>query len=70
MDQFMVDVTDIDNVEQGDTVTLLGKDGEQFISVEEIAAMAYSFNYELVCNVGKRIPRIYYRQGRIVEIKE
>ncbi len=70
MDQFMVDVTNIDNVKQGDAVTLLGKDGDHFISVEEIAAMAYSFNYEFICDVGKRIPRVYYRQGRIIEVKE
>lgn len=70
MDQFMVDVTDIDNVKQGDTVTLIGKDGSEFISVEEIADMAYSFNYELICNVGKRIPRIYYEKGKIIDIKE
>ncbi|MGB8452301.1 MAG: alanine racemase [Anaerocolumna sp.] len=70
MDQFMVDVTKIDNVIQGDEVTLLGKDGDEFIPVEEIAAMALSFNYELICNVGKRIPRIYYHQGKIIEIKE
>lgn len=70
MDQFMVDVTDIDNVKQGDEVTLVGKDGDQSVSVEEIAAMAYSFNYEFICNVGKRIPRVYYHQGKIIEVKE
>jgi alanine racemase len=70
MDQFMVDVTELDQVKQGDMVTLLGRDGDEFISAEEIAEMAYSFNYELICNVGKRIPRIYYREGRIIEVKE
>lgn len=69
MDQFMVDVTEIENVNQGDVVILIGKDGEEYISVEELAAMAYSFNYELICNVGKRIPRIYYRNGKIIQIK-
>ncbi len=70
MDQFMVDVSDIDNVNQGDTVTLLGKDGERTITVEELAAMAFSFNYEFICNVGKRIPRIYFQKGKIIEVKE
>lgn len=70
MDQFMVDVTDIDNVNQGDKVTLIGKDGNEHISIEEVADMAYSFNYEFACNVGKRIPRVYYRNGKIIEIKE
>lgn len=70
MDQFMVDVTGIDNVNQGDTVTLIGKDGNECITVEEVAELAYSFNYELICNIGKRIPRIYYSQGKITEVKE
>jgi alanine racemase len=55
----MVDVTDIEGVKQGDTVTLLGRDGEAYISVEELSESSHSFPYELVCNVGKRIPRVY-----------
>lgn len=70
MDQFMVDVSEIEHVKQGDVVTLVGKDGNEFISVEELANMAYSFNYEFVCNVGKRIPRIYYRNQKAIEIRE
>lgn len=70
MDQFMVDVTEINNVKQGDAVTLVGKDGDEYISVEELASMANSFNYEFICNIGKRIPRIYYSMGKIVEIVE
>ena len=61
MDQMMVDVTDIPNVRKEDVVTLVGIDGEEKITVEEIAAPANSFNYEFVCNVGKRVPRIYLR---------
>lgn len=59
MDQFMVDVTDIEGVSQGDEVTLLGKDGVAYISVEELAQWSHSFPYEMVCTVGKRIPRVY-----------
>lgn len=59
MDQFMVDVTDIKDVKQGDLVTLLGMDGDAYISAEELAAWSHSFPYELVCTVGKRIPRVY-----------
>jgi len=70
MDQFMVDITEIENVKQGDVVTLVGKDGEEYISVEELATMTNSFNYEFICNVGKRIPRIYYREGKIIDIKD
>jgi alanine racemase len=62
MDQFMVDVTDIAEVEQGDMVTLLGRDGDAYISAEELAQWSHSFAYELVCTVGKRIPRVYSEQ--------
>ena len=67
MDQFMVDVTDIDNVCVGDRVTLFGKDGDSCITIEEISAMAHSFNYEFVCGIGKRVPRVYIRNGEMKE---
>lgn len=59
MDQFMIDVTDIPGVKEGDTVTIFGRDGEKEISVEEIAALSHSFPYELVCCVTSRVPRFY-----------
>jgi alanine racemase len=59
MDQFMVDVTNIPDIKQGDSVTLLGRDADAFISAEELAEWSHSFAYELVCTVGKRIPRVY-----------
>ena len=59
MDQFMVDVTEIDGVSEGDTVTLIGTDGEHVISVEEVAALSHSFNYEYVCGISERVPRKY-----------
>ncbi len=69
MDQCMVDVTDIPEAKQGDTVTLMGRDGDDFISAEEIGAtVGNSFHYEVVCDISKRVPRIYYRDGKIVEI--
>lgn len=66
MDQFMVDVTDIPDVGRLDEVTLIGRDGDEYISVEEIAALAGTFNYEFVCDLGKRIPRNYYSNGRYI----
>jgi alanine racemase len=59
MDQMMVDITHIENAEIEDEVTLVGKDGDNIISVEELANMAGSFNYEFVCSIGKRVRRIY-----------
>ena len=66
MDQFMVDVTDIPGVCRGDMVTLIGNDGQNNISVEEMAEMAGTFNYEFVCGLGKRIPRNYYLNNRYI----
>lgn len=66
MDQFMVDVTDIPDVKEGDKVTLIGRDGDESISIEEVANLAGSFNYELVCDIGKRVPRVYYKEGKKV----
>ena len=66
MDQFMVDVSHIPDAEIGDEVVLFGTDGEKSISVEEVAEPAVSFNYELVCNVARRVPRIYVRNGEAV----
>ena len=62
MDQMMVDVTDIPDVQLSDEVTLIGIDGEETITMEEISAAADSFNYEFVCGINhRRIPRVYYR---------
>lgn len=62
----MVDVTDIYPVNRGDVVTLVGKDKDAEITVEEIAALAGTFNYEFVCDLGKRIPRNYYLNGQYI----
>lgn len=70
MDQMMVDVTGIEDVSVNDEVTLIGKDGEECISVEEIANLAGSFNYEFICGLGKRIPRNYYRGGKRIASKD
>ena len=57
MDQFMVDVTDIENVKEGDLVVLMGKQGSNSVSADEIAQHAQTINYEIVCNISKRVPR-------------
>ena len=63
MDQFMVDVTDIPEARQHDQVTLVGQDGDAFLPVETLSELSGRFNYEFVCCVGKRVPRVYYRKG-------
>lgn len=65
MDQLMVDVTDIPDVKVGDQVTLVGKDGDEQITVEQIAEAAGSFNYEFVCSISRRVPRYYIQNGQI-----
>lgn len=67
MDQFMVDVTEIPGASEGDKVTLLGVDGGEKISAELLGDLSGRFNYELVCDLGQRIPRIYRRNGEIKE---
>lgn len=64
MDQFMVDVTDIENVKHGDEVTLLGRDGDEFISIEEFGDLSGRFSYEFACEISRRVPRVYIRNGQ------
>lgn len=64
MDQLMLDVTDISDITTDDEVILIGKSEDEKITVEEVAAPAASFNYELVCNISRRVPRIYIEEGR------
>ena len=64
MDQLMLDVTDIPGVEEGDVVTVFGRDGEAFLPVDELAAINDTIHYEMVCLVGKRVPRIYWKHGK------
>ena len=66
MDQMMVDVTDIPDVQLNDRVVLVGRSGNEEITVETIAAAADSFNYEFICGISRRVPRIYSRSGKTV----
>ncbi len=66
MDQLMVDVTDIPDVQPGDQVTLVGTDGDESITVEQIAQQAGSFNYEFICGISRRVPRVYYQGDRLI----
>lgn len=66
MDQFMIDITDIPNVKIGDEVTLIGTEGNETISVDDISDPTYRFNYETVCLINKRVPRVYVKDGKII----
>lgn len=67
MDQFMIDVTGLD-VKQGDEVILIGSDADKTVTAEEIGDLSGRFNYELVCDINKRVPRVYIRNGEIIAV--
>ena len=66
MDQLMVDVSHIPETQVNDRVTLVGRDGDEEITMEAISAVADSFNYEFVCGISRRVPRIYVSGGKTV----
>ncbi len=69
MDQFVVDVTSIEGVRQDDEVVIFGRQGEEEISAEEVAALAGTINYEVVTSILPRVTRVYLKGGQVVEVK-
>ena len=67
MDQMMIDVTDLDDVKIGDEVVLFGVGKNSYPKVEELALILGTINYEVVCMMGRRIPRKYISRGEIVD---
>ena len=67
MDQCMIDVTNVNNINVGDEVTLFGNAGKDNLPIEYIAEKFGTINYEISCIIGKRIPRIYIKSGRVVK---
>lgn len=70
MDQFMADVSGVPEAKVGTEVTLLGRDGGEEITAEELGELSGRFNYELVCNISKRVPRVYRKGGRPIAYKD
>ena len=68
MDQLMLDVSHIPEAKAGDLVTVVGRDGQEEITFDELAALAGTISYELVCLVGKRVPRVCRRGGKVVQV--
>jgi alanine racemase len=66
MDQFMIDISDIPEVEVGEEVVLLGRQQNERITAEEIARKIGTINYEVICMVGKRIPRVYKKDDKVI----
>ncbi|WP_317853675.1 alanine racemase [Chakrabartyella piscis] len=68
MDQLMLDVTDVPNVKMGDEVIVMGTQGEVGFTADDMAAMLGTINYEITCDVAKRVPRIYMKDGIAVDM--
>lgn len=64
MDQFMVDISEIPEAREGDKVTLIGEDGREQITMEELGELSGRFNYEFACCLENRIPRVYTKGGK------
>ncbi len=67
MDQCVIDISDIPNVHEGSIVTVIGRDGKETITAEEIADKLGSINYEITCLIGKRVPRVYFKNNTEVD---
>jgi alanine racemase len=68
MDLTMVDLTDVPAAEVGDEVVLFGEQGQEKLTLEEVAAGSETIPYEIMCTIGKRVTRIYVRNGRPVKL--
>lgn len=69
MDQCMIDVTDIGPVKVGDEVVLLGEDNGIKNNADDMAQMLDTINYEILCMIGRRVPRIYIKDGKMVNVR-
>ena len=70
MDQCMLDITDVPDVKVGDEVILMGTDGNLKFDVDDIAPLLGTINYEVLCMIGKRVPRVYIKGGEIVKVRD
>lgn len=70
MDQFMVDVTDIPEAKELDEVILVGRQGSEEITVDELGDLCGRFSYEFICDIGKRVPRIYTKNHEVYLVRD
>lgn len=68
MDQLLLDVTEIPEAEENMEVTIVGEDGGKRITMEEIARLSDTVHYEIMCIIGKRVPRVYTRLGENIGV--
>ena len=70
MDQLMLDVSEVKGAKEGDYIIVIGKDGAEQISADELAANNGTINYEIMCAIGERVPRFYVKDGEVVYVKD
>lgn len=70
MDQLMLDVTDVKGVREGDYITVIGADKDDFIGAQELAKNNGTIGYEMICSIGERVPRFYIKDHEIVYVKD
>ena len=70
MDQLMLDVTDVKGVREGDYITLIGADKDEYIGADELAKNNSTIGYEMICSIGERVPRFYIKDHEIVFVKD
>jgi alanine racemase len=70
MDQFMVDVTDVEGASEGDEVVLIGRQGDAAITADDVAANAGTISWDILSSLGGRLGRLYHRGGRVTDIIE
>ncbi|MBU3176174.1 alanine racemase [Clostridium estertheticum] len=70
MDQCMIDITNINGVKVGDEVILIGEDENNKFNADIVGGLIGTISYEIVCMIGKRVPRVYIKEGEVVKIKE
>ena len=70
MDQCMIDITGIDGVKVGDEVILIGEDENNKFNADIVGKLIGTISYEVVCMIGKRVPRVYLKNGEVIKIRE
>lgn len=66
MDQFMVDLSELPETTEGEPVVLIGRDGQEEITAGELGTLSGRFNYELMCDLSPRVPRVYLQGGHLL----
>ena len=69
MDMCMIDVTDIEGVELGDEVIIMGEENNIKYDADDIANNIGTINYEVLCSISKRVPRVFIKNGKVIEIR-